>query len=116
MALVPPLRGGQGGTCIRRDFEMRVDGILFDKDGTLFDFGSTWNTWAARVIPECISAIEFVGHRRATEAYLRQNGFHVVDKNGALYVTENEHHVVSIAFDDQGRLAELKGQFGGDGS
>lgn len=24
--------------------------ILFDKDGTLFDFAGTWNTWAARVI------------------------------------------------------------------
>lgn len=25
---------------------MRVDGILFDKDGTLFDFGATWEAWA----------------------------------------------------------------------
>lgn len=31
---------------------MRVDGLLFDKDGTLFDFGATWNTWAARMIQE----------------------------------------------------------------
>lgn len=31
---------------------MRVDGILFDKDGTLFEFGSTWNTWAAQMIPK----------------------------------------------------------------
>ena len=30
---------------------MRVDGIIFDKDGTLFDFGSTWNSWAAEMIP-----------------------------------------------------------------
>lgn len=29
---------------------MKVDGILFDKDGTLFDFAATWNTWAADVI------------------------------------------------------------------
>ncbi|CUJ91347.1 HAD family hydrolase [Shimia thalassica] len=29
---------------------MRVDGLLFDKDGTLFDFGATWNTWAAHMI------------------------------------------------------------------
>ncbi|MBO9396243.1 HAD family hydrolase [Shimia sp. R9_2] len=29
---------------------MRVDGLLFDKDGTLFDFGATWNGWAARMI------------------------------------------------------------------
>jgi len=31
---------------------MRVDGILFDKDGTLFDFGSSWNVWAGRMIGE----------------------------------------------------------------
>lgn len=29
---------------------MAVQGIIFDKDGTLFDFGATWNAWAARVI------------------------------------------------------------------
>ncbi|MCP4823915.1 MAG: HAD family hydrolase [Shimia sp.] len=29
---------------------MRVDGLLFDKDGTLFDFGATWNGWAASMI------------------------------------------------------------------
>lgn len=31
---------------------MTVDAILFDKDGTLFDFGSTWNVWAARIIEQ----------------------------------------------------------------
>ncbi|TCL10164.1 phosphoglycolate phosphatase [Shimia isoporae] len=25
---------------------MRADGLLFDKDGTLFDFAATWNAWA----------------------------------------------------------------------
>ncbi len=29
---------------------MRADGILFDKDGTLFDFAATWNVWAAGMI------------------------------------------------------------------
>lgn len=29
---------------------MRADGLLFDKDGTLFDFGATWNAWAFRSI------------------------------------------------------------------
>jgi phosphoglycolate phosphatase len=31
---------------------MQIDGIIFDKDGTLFDFGATWNGWAAQVIDE----------------------------------------------------------------
>lgn len=29
---------------------MRADGLLFDKDGTLFDFASTWNGWAGDMI------------------------------------------------------------------
>jgi len=29
---------------------MRIEAILFDKDGTLFDFGATWNGWGAAVI------------------------------------------------------------------
>lgn len=31
---------------------MELDGIIFDKDGTLFDFGSTWNSWALDLIGE----------------------------------------------------------------
>lgn len=35
---------------------MRADGIIFDKDGTLFDFRATWNVWAADVIAELAQA------------------------------------------------------------
>lgn len=31
---------------------MDIKGIIFDKDGTLFDFAATWNRWAADVIHE----------------------------------------------------------------
>ncbi|KAA2316320.1 HAD family hydrolase [Pseudooceanicola sediminis] len=31
---------------------MEFQGILFDKDGTLFDFGATWNAWAGAVIQD----------------------------------------------------------------
>lgn len=31
---------------------MSVAGIIFDKDGTLFDFGATWDAWAASVIAD----------------------------------------------------------------
>ena len=27
-----------------------IHGVLFDKDGTLFDFGATWNVWAAMML------------------------------------------------------------------
>lgn len=30
----------------------KVDGLLFDKDGTLFDFHATWSVWAASIIHE----------------------------------------------------------------
>lgn len=30
----------------------KVDGLLFDKDGTLFDFRATWTGWASRVIDD----------------------------------------------------------------
>ncbi len=30
----------------------KVDGLLFDKDGTLFDFHATWSVWAASIIDE----------------------------------------------------------------
>jgi len=28
----------------------KIDGIIFDKDGTLFDFNATWNVWAVDTI------------------------------------------------------------------
>jgi len=31
---------------------MELDGILFDKDGTLFDFRATWDSWAADLISD----------------------------------------------------------------
>jgi phosphoglycolate phosphatase len=31
---------------------MKVDAVLFDKDGTLFDFHATWSRWAEAVIDE----------------------------------------------------------------
>ena len=31
---------------------MQIKGLLFDKDGTLFDFRATWDAWAARMIRE----------------------------------------------------------------
>ena len=29
-----------------------IRGLLFDKDGTLFDFEKTWNSWTARILTE----------------------------------------------------------------
>ncbi|MFN6978936.1 MAG: HAD family hydrolase, partial [Gemmobacter sp.] len=29
-----------------------IDGVVFDKDGTLFDFRRTWAGWAARLVTE----------------------------------------------------------------
>ncbi len=44
---------------------MRVDGLLFDKDGTLFDFGATWNSWAKRTILQFANGDVALGQRIA---------------------------------------------------
>ncbi|SFM44765.1 HAD family hydrolase [Shimia aestuarii] len=46
---------------------MRADGILFDKDGTLFDFGATWNVWAADAIRGFAKGDEALARRIAQE-------------------------------------------------
>jgi phosphoglycolate phosphatase len=46
---------------------MRVDGLLFDKDGTLFDFGATWNGWAAGMIREFAGSDDAIAARIAAE-------------------------------------------------
>lgn len=44
---------------------MRLDGILFDKDGTLFDFAKTWNGWCGQVIEETSQGDTEVARRLA---------------------------------------------------
>ncbi|MCW8843458.1 MAG: HAD family hydrolase [Rhodobacteraceae bacterium] len=46
---------------------MRVDGLLFDKDGTLFDFGATWNGWAAGMIRDFAGTDQAMALRIAQE-------------------------------------------------
>jgi phosphoglycolate phosphatase len=38
-----------------------IGALLFDKDGTLFDFGATWNVWASNLLKELAGG----SHRRA---------------------------------------------------
>ncbi len=38
--------------------ERKVDGLLFDKDGTLFEFSTTWDTWAIGVIRDLAAGSE----------------------------------------------------------
>ncbi|MBL4807527.1 MAG: HAD family hydrolase [Rhodobacteraceae bacterium] len=33
---------------------MKIDGILFDKDGTLFDFQTSWGPWFARMLRDLV--------------------------------------------------------------
>lgn len=48
----------------------RIEGIVFDKDGTLFDFEATWAAWTARMI-ETLAA----DHGAAPEDVARAAGF-----------------------------------------
>ena len=36
---------------MKYDFS-KIKGLLFDKDGTLFDFDKTWNSWTKRILRE----------------------------------------------------------------
>jgi len=47
---------------------MRLDGIIFDKDGTLFDFGETWNSWALSLIAELSDGDPALARRIAEQA------------------------------------------------
>ncbi|QIZ82478.1 HAD family hydrolase [Thalassovita gelatinovora] len=44
---------------------MKIAGILFDKDGTLFDFRATWDVWAADLIAELAAGDNGVAQRIA---------------------------------------------------
>lgn len=46
---------------------MDLDGIIFDKDGTLFDFGATWNSWALDLIVELSEGDADTARRIAAE-------------------------------------------------
>jgi phosphoglycolate phosphatase len=58
---------------------MQIKGILFDKDGTLFDFRATWDAWAAQMIRELADhdadLIRKVAH--VVRFDLETGGFHV---------------------------------------
>ena len=54
-----------------------TEAIIFDKDGTLFDFGRTWGGWAERLLDE-LAGEDTDLRARASEAirYDRMTGFH----------------------------------------
>lgn len=58
---------------------MQIKGLLFDKDGTLFDFRATWDAWASRMIRELANHDETLIVRLAAAVRydLDTGGFHV---------------------------------------
>ncbi|KRS12808.1 phosphatase [Roseovarius atlanticus] len=47
----------------------KIDGLLFDKDGTLFDFHTTWSTWAGGLIEDLAGGDADVRARLAREMH-----------------------------------------------
>ncbi|QFT96707.1 Phosphoglycolate phosphatase [Roseovarius sp. THAF8] len=47
----------------------KVDGLLFDKDGTLFDFHTTWSAWAGDLIEDLAQGDAAVRARLASEMH-----------------------------------------------
>ena len=96
---------------------MPVDAILFDKDGTLFDFGLTWNAWAGTFIddlsggdPARAAALALAaGFDRATGSFLAHSPFIAgTNRQGAQClaavlpghsVEDIEHHLMISAAD-----------------
>lgn len=62
---------------------------------------------ATRVIPECISALEITDHSKATAAYLRHNGFDVVDDGHKIVVHGDGQPILTAKFDELNRLTKL---------
>lgn len=57
---------------------MRVDAILFDKDGTLFDFGATWEAWAEAFLLRAVD-----GDRARAVSLGQQIGFDLATRRFA---------------------------------
>lgn len=55
-----------------------IDGILFDKDGTLINFRSLWVTWADKLIDDIVSGAQLSAKDKEVLAY--SIGFDVNDK------------------------------------
>lgn len=51
IAIAPPAGHGAGGGDLGGDRAL-IDAVIFDKDGTLFDFRRTWSDWSARLLEE----------------------------------------------------------------
>jgi phosphoglycolate phosphatase len=48
-----------------------LDALIFDKDGTLFDFASSWGAWTARLVDEVLPAGPARGQIEAALGYVR---------------------------------------------
>ena len=38
----------------------KIKGLLFDKDGTLFDFDKTWNSWTKRILRKFLKNLGWI--------------------------------------------------------
>lgn len=52
-----------------------IKGVLFDKDGTLFEYGNTWQIWCERVIDHLAE-----GNRSLRDRLAERGGYSFVDK------------------------------------
>ena len=48
-----------------------IDGVIFDKDGTLFDFRQSWGGWARRLLPRTGGTTRIMRDRLAETLGLR---------------------------------------------
>lgn len=46
--------------------QRHIEGVLFDKDGTLYDFGATWNAWADDILHDLSKSDDLLRARLAS--------------------------------------------------
>ena len=68
----------------------KVDGLLFDKDGTLFDFHATWSVWAAFVIRDLAGGEEAMINRLATVLHYDLESEHFLPTSPVIAGTNRE--------------------------
>lgn len=68
-----------------------MKGLIFDKDGTLFDFSATWETWAARVIRDLAAGDPVLAETLAAEWHFDLETGHFAPSSPVIAGTPGEN-------------------------
>ena len=88
-------RENTAGNSAERDrLMMRLDGLIFDKDGTLFDFAASWQAWAETLITELAE-----GEANRADVIARALGFDSENRRfrpGAIAISHTVDEIAAV--------------------